>query len=363
MRLRVKGPVLGVIIIGCALGLYLAITGEVSWFEGQGVELKAWDASNRNADFSNPRSTSLSGAHVFIDPDGDVTYGTIGIKRGTITGLDVALTEPVPVNFQNNLYQQTSSTQWKPSESWEVDGQEISVYRSMFGITLTTAPSRPDRELLEVQAIQNFDLTLHIDLQEWPTEVPANAVIGAVMIPKESEMAALSQEAVVILVKGEQDQGFLDQLSLLGLTITKQPSMSPITPGTYLAGTPIQTDQNIMNNAPKSLDIHLTFGAIAPGVEQVNLLTSKRLEVDATFQLAMFIMSSRPLYQPSGQPGAEPSEQVEPAPVCGFFETPETDQYGRVTCVENTLFKFAVVAIVVVIAAVVLLGGMRMIIR
>ena len=179
--------------------------GWISGFEGQHTYLVGYNASNWDSEEGTPRTFSTDTVSKFIDPDGVSHAGPFKIDRGTVTGLQIDVSEPVMVNYQNNKYSQVATRDgWRPSETWDVpiQGQdyEINVYRMMFALTIVTATQGGDI-LEEFDPIQNLQIYVHVDLPEWRGVESSNIKLGFIYVPRDWEVSGSPYSPPTMILK------------------------------------------------------------------------------------------------------------------------------------------------------------------
>jgi len=368
MKLRTKFFLSLFLIAVISVGSYqFLMSGWLTGYEGQGVYLYGYDASTYDSTYADPQNKVFEGTptRIFIDPDGHIVMGTLLPQRGQGTGLQVEIDEPGPVNYQDNQYRRVADWEdWRPSEEWAVtiDGQDwqVDVYRLMFGLTITTATSRPDKGKSETDPISNLKLHLRVHLPTWKGVEEANIVIGSIFIPNIVETRDTIKLPVTTEVLGYKKKGFFDKLSTLGLDIDVMPYIAPMSPGTYFWGKEFREGSTPPSESFDTVTIPIEWASIKPGVEAVSILETRRLEITESLLICITFMASRPLFAPTGEPGTDPAtggEQLPPIE-CGLFEKPIKDKNGKTLYCERdqTLRNLFILVAVVVVILVVLLG-------
>jgi len=354
------------IFLVAVLSVYI-FSGWLTGYEGQGVYFDSYDASTYDSTYAEPLNKYFehTPTRVFIDPDGHIVMGTLLPKRGKGTGLEAELSQPEPVNYQNNKYSAVANYEnWRPTEEWTVTikGQDwqVDVYRMMFGLTVTTATSRPDKGKSEVDPISNLKLNIRVHLPTWKGVEEASLVIGSVFIPKIEETKDTLGEPVITEVLGYKKKGPFDRLSTLGLDIDTMPYIAPVSPGVFLYGQEVREGSTPPSEPFTAVTIPMEWASIKPGVEAVSLFETRRLEVTESILFVVTFMAARPLFAPVGEPGTDPATGGElPPPVeCGLFEKPVFDSKGNVAYCERdqTLRNLMILLAVIVVILIVLIG-------
>lgn len=329
-------PVLGVSIIIVVLFSYIIFAQSfVTSFE-ENVTLYSYDASNY-LEGGTPKASIHGQTRAFIDPDGLVTTGSfLGYRPGSVTGLQIDVSPIKPINYVNGRYKSVERVEdWRPSEEWQVElsGElhQINVYRSIFGVTVTTATNTPTEGTEEVNPIQNLRITLKVELPQWETATDAKVGIGYIYIPPQSEVLGTPLDPTVkVTVIDAQKRTYL--FGLIGaFSWNKPPYIAPWAPGVRLWGATVSVGSSPIG-APNAVLINLDWASINPGVQDVGWLAEERADVSMNMKFVMVHMAARPLYIAAGQDGTDPAVGgvVQPPLSCGFLEDAIRDSRGEI---------------------------------
>jgi hypothetical protein len=352
------GSILIVVVLSYVIFSHSFITA----FE-ENVFLYQYDASNFDETYGTPKTEMYGKTRAFIDPDGPVVRGTFfGNERGGMTGLQIDVSPIKPINFINGRYVSvTTFDDWRPSEEWEVEiGGEphiLNVYRSVFGVTVTTATSNPSEGTEETAAIQNLKITLQVELPQWEGTKDAKVGIGYIYIPPDAETSGTPLDPPVELaLVDEQQRTFLWGL-LPSFSWNKTPYMAPIAPGVRLWGESVSMGSNPVG-APDAVLINLEWSSIAAGVQDVGALAEQRVESSMALKLVMLHMAARPVYIPVGVGGTDPAVGGVPQPPlqCGFLQDAVRDSQGKVMyCQRADLFGGLVMVVGLIFGTLIML--------
>jgi len=351
-----------VVIIGVGSSL------DVVWrssFEVQDVSLESYTASDWQPDRGTPKN--LQGkTHAFIDPDGEIVTKAIGADYDQ-TGLHVAIGIPAPVNYEQGQYRQVYTTgQWRPTEEWEVeiDGfvHQISVYRMICGITITTATSRPDKGIYEYKPIRNLQIKVRVNLPVWKGVEGGKVGMGMIYIPKSGEVVGTpwSPPVKTELIDYEDKRYFFGLFP--AISFNQDPYISPQVPGTVLYGSEVSSTTTVVG-APTWVIIPFEWASIKPGIQDIGLFKEARAEVSEAINFVIIFMADRPLYAVAAEPGVEPAVggRVQPPPSCGLLEQEVRDSEGVVIACQKIdiwgdILKLLLLVVIVVIGGLVVYG-------
>jgi len=329
-------PVLAASIIIVVLFSYIIFAQSfVTSFE-ENVTLYSYNASNYEVG-GTPKTDMYGQTRAFIDPDGLVKTGTyLGYRPGSVTGLHIDVSPIKPINYISGRYRSVERIEdWRPSEEWQVDlasgPHQINVYRSVFGISVTTATNTPSEGTEEVNPIQNLRITLQIELPQWETVTDAEVGIGYIYIPPQSEVTGTALDPTVrVTVIDAQKRSYLFGL-IDAFSWNKAPYIAPWAPGVRLWGSVVSVGSSPIG-APTAVLINLDWASISPGVQDVGWVAEERADVSMDLKFVMLHMAARPLYVPAGQDGTDPGVGgvPQPEPSCSFLEDGIRDSYGKV---------------------------------
>lgn len=316
-----------------------AIMGDptfVSAYEGQDTRLVNYTAANYDPARGTDLDLSDTPTRAFIDPDGTIVMGTLFPKAGQVTGLQIGLSQPVPINYISGKYSQVySNAQWRPTDEWEVtiNGVEhkICVYRMVFGLTITTTTNRPEKGTEEHHAIQNLKINVRVHLPTWRGVEDAFVGLGNIRIPRTTEVAGTNWDPPVNteLVSIKQRSSWARLLDL-GIQFNHDPYIAPYSPGVFLYGTDVKAGTNPVG-APVEVTIPFEWASIAPGIEDIGVLAEQRVELSEALKVVFTFMAARPLYVTGdeGGTGTGVGGVVQPPLVCGFLEDPVYASDGK----------------------------------